>query len=112
MSRPRLCGSRPVILDDTDSTSNYLIAQQSHFQVAEDMESMHQMVIKTIQYALLRDSTNTSRPINQEVGSPKDIRTLFDVIAYDKAASVIRMVEGVISTDIFRKGLNIYLNNM
>lgn len=76
------------------------------------MELMDQIVIKTVQSALRIDSTTSTRPMNQEVGSPSDISSAFDNIAYDKSGSVIRMVEGFISTEVFRRGLNIYLNNM
>lgn len=49
--------------------------------------------------------------MNQEVGSPSDISGSFDVVAYDKSGSVIRMFAAVFSNAIYQRGLNIYLNN-
>ncbi|KAK9730668.1 Peptidase M1 N-terminal domain [Popillia japonica] len=76
------------------------------------MDLMDQMVINSVQYALGRDATTSTRPMNKEVGSPRDINSLFDTVAYDKSGSVIRMVEGVMTTEAFRIGLNHYLNKM
>ncbi|GJQ83174.1 hypothetical protein Trydic_g18201 [Trypoxylus dichotomus] len=80
--------------------------------VEEDMELMDKMVVDTVQYALRRDASTSTRPMSQEVGCPRDISSLFDTISYDKSGSVIRMVEGVMSTGIFATGLNLYLRKM
>ncbi|KAK9711566.1 ERAP1-like C-terminal domain [Popillia japonica] len=76
------------------------------------MDLMDQMVIKCVQKALGEDDTTSTRPMNLEVGSPDDINSLFDHVAYRKSGSVIRMVEGVMTTKAFRIGLNHYLNKM
>lgn len=70
------------------------------------------MVIKSVQRALGRDSTATTRHMNQDAGSPDDVEALFDVVAYDKAGAVIRMAEGVLTRPIFKDGLTIFLEKM
>jgi aminopeptidase N/puromycin-sensitive aminopeptidase len=55
------------------------------------------------------DSRKTTRAIRQQATTPDEINELFDGIAYQKAASVLRMVENFIGPDVFRKGVNMYL---
>ena len=56
------------------------------------------------------DSRKTTRAIRQQATTPEEINELFDGIAYGKAASVLRMVEHFITPEVFRKGVNAYLN--
>lgn len=76
------------------------------------MRLMDQMLIKSVHYALSRDSSAYTRPMNQDAGSPNDVNALFDVVAYDKAGAVVRMIEGIMTTPVFREALNIYVNKM
>ncbi|HEY7617463.1 MAG TPA: M1 family metallopeptidase, partial [Terriglobales bacterium] len=59
--------------------------------------------------SLSDDSLKSTRPIRQAAESPGEIQELFDGIAYGKAAAVLRMVEGYIGEEDFRKGVNAYL---
>jgi aminopeptidase N len=59
--------------------------------------------------ALDADSIASVRPIRAKAETPAEIQTLFDGIAYGKAASVLRMVEAYVGPDVFRKGVNAYL---
>ncbi|CAF3616264.1 unnamed protein product [Adineta steineri] len=45
----------------------------------------------------------------QNVTSPSDITSLFDSITYSKGASILRMLEKTVGSDIFRDGLREYL---
>lgn len=38
-----------------------------------------------------------------------EIAKIYDFVAYPKAASIIRMIEQIMTPQIFRKGLNLYL---
>lgn len=60
--------------------------------------------------ALTTDSLSSVRPIRAKAETPAEINTLFDGIAYDKAASVLRMVEAFAGPDVFQKGVNAYLD--
>ena len=55
------------------------------------------------------DSLNNTRPIHQAAETPAQIQELFDGIAYDKAASVLRMLEAYLGPEVFRAGVNQYL---
>ncbi len=60
--------------------------------------------------ALSADSVQATRPIHaQNVETPQQIEQLFDAIAYEKTASVLRMVESYVGPEIFREGVNAYL---
>ena len=61
------------------------------------------------QQALSLDSMRTTRPIHNDVETPGQIDEAFDVIAYQKGAAVLRMVENYVGADTFRKGVNAYL---
>jgi aminopeptidase N len=59
--------------------------------------------------ALATDSISSIRPIRSNANTPAEIDALFDGIAYEKAASVLRMVEAYVGADLYRKGVNEYL---
>ncbi|HET9060252.1 MAG TPA: M1 family metallopeptidase [Acidimicrobiales bacterium] len=60
--------------------------------------------------ALLTDSLHSTRAIEFPVGRPEEAEDMFDVITYDKGASVLRMLERYLGDEAFRRGLNIYLD--
>jgi aminopeptidase N len=55
------------------------------------------------------DSIASVRAIRAKAETPAEIATLFDGIAYGKAASVLRMVEAYVGPEVFQKGANAYL---
>jgi aminopeptidase N len=59
--------------------------------------------------ALGLDSLKSTRPIHADADTPAQIDEAFDAIAYEKGASVLRMVESYVGADSFRKGINAYL---
>ncbi|MCI0355857.1 MAG: M1 family metallopeptidase, partial [Acidobacteria bacterium] len=59
--------------------------------------------------ALNLDSLASTRQIRKQASTPSEITELFDGIAYGKAASVLRMVEGYVGADAFRRGVQAYL---
>ncbi|PYR48324.1 MAG: peptidase [Acidobacteria bacterium] len=61
------------------------------------------------QTALALDSLKSTRPIHADVETPAQIDEAFDAIAYQKGAAVLRMIEGYVGADTFRKGVNDYL---
>ena len=44
-----------------------------------------------------------------KASTPAEIDELFDPIAYEKGAAVLRMVEGCVGEEAFRKGVNAYI---
>ena len=61
--------------------------------------------------ALNTDSLANTRPIHQAVESPREILGLFDTIAYQKAAAVLHMLEAYLGPEVFRAGVNQYLQD-
>jgi len=60
--------------------------------------------------AMQTDSLNNTHPIHQHAETPAEIQELFDAISYNKAAAVLNMVEGYVTPEVFRKGVNAYLS--
>jgi aminopeptidase N len=59
--------------------------------------------------SLSTDSIASVRAVRARAETPAEIATLFDGIAYGKAASVLRMVEAYVGPEVFEKGANAYL---
>ncbi len=61
------------------------------------------------QTALSMDALATTRAIRTAVETPDEINQVFDVIAYEKGASVLRMIEQYVGPPVFRAGVTSYL---
>ena len=59
--------------------------------------------------ALSVDGLRSTRPIEFAVEAPKDADAMFDVLTYEKGASVLRMLEQYIGPTVFRDGVRRYL---
>jgi len=59
--------------------------------------------------SMAEDSLKTSHPIDVEVKTPEETEELFDKISYGKGGSVLRMIEGYLGEETFRKGVANYL---
>lgn len=55
------------------------------------------------------DGLHSTRPIEYPVRAPKDAEAMFDVLTYEKGASVLRMLEQHIGPAAFREGVRQYL---
>jgi puromycin-sensitive aminopeptidase len=55
------------------------------------------------------DALWSTRPIEYEVRAPRDADAMFDVLTYEKGASVLRMLEQYLGADVFRTGVRDYL---
>lgn len=67
--------------------------------------------VQGTQGALNLDSLGSTRAIHSAASTREEIDALFDGIAYDKTAAVLRMEEHYVSADAFRKGVNNYLEH-
>ena len=61
------------------------------------------------QRALNLDSLKATHPIHSTVETPAEIDESFDLIAYEKGAAVVRMIENYVGAETFRNGVNAYL---
>ena len=55
------------------------------------------------------DAMKSTRAIRMKVETPEEINEVFDGIAYEKTAAVLRMIERYVGPDAFRKGVVSYL---
>ncbi len=65
--------------------------------------------VRDTQIAMSLDALRTTRPIRTRVETPDEINQVFDAIAYQKTAAVIRMVEGYVGAANYRDGINAYV---
>ena len=56
-----------------------------------------------------RRAATRRAPIRAKASTPAEISELFDPIAYEKGAAVLRMVEAWVGEEAFRKGVNAYI---
>jgi len=59
--------------------------------------------------ALGLDGLRSTRPIEFPVEAPKDADAMFDLLTYEKGASVLRMFEQYLGPETFREGVRRYL---
>src|SRR5205085_9591762 len=59
--------------------------------------------------AMNLDSLASTRSIHTTVETSAQIEGSFDTIAYEKGASVMRMIEGYVGPAVFQQGVNAYL---
>ncbi|HXG09117.1 MAG TPA: M1 family metallopeptidase [Gemmataceae bacterium] len=60
--------------------------------------------------ALVVDGLHSTRPIEYPVAAPQDAEAMFDVLTYEKGASVLRMMEQYLGPEVFRAGVRLYLD--
>ncbi|XP_076645347.1 putative aminopeptidase-2 [Halictus rubicundus] len=71
---------------------------------------MDMFVVETMQWgSFLVDTLGNVQPMDTNVETRDEIKSVFDEIAYQKASCVIRMFSHILSEEIFRKGLKTYL---
>src|SRR6516164_5930398 len=61
--------------------------------------------------ALIVDALESTHPIRARAETPDEINEMFDRISYEKGAAVLRMVESYVSPEVFRRGVNSYLQS-
>ncbi|XP_014220654.1 aminopeptidase N [Trichogramma pretiosum] len=71
---------------------------------------IEQFVVHELQNVFGLDALESSHPISIEVGHPDEINEIFDRISYAKGASIIRMMDHFLTTEVFKRGLTNYLN--
>lgn len=72
---------------------------------------MDQFITTELQAVFSIDSLQTSHRISAEVDDTDEIQDIFDQISYSKAATIIRMMDDFLTTEVFKKGLTNFLND-
>ncbi|CAF3190486.1 unnamed protein product [Rotaria sp. Silwood2] len=88
--------------------ANYMETLASDFVEPLWMQE-EQFVVEKIFGFMEADSLPTSRPISIESTNPADIFQLFDLITYDKGATLIRMMSMFLGAETFQHGVRTYL---
>ena len=65
--------------------------------------------VQEAQAAVSTDALRATRAIRTTVETPEEINEVFDAIAYQKTASVLRTIENFVGPDVFRTGVSSYL---
>ncbi|KAJ8380417.1 hypothetical protein SKAU_G00011950 [Synaphobranchus kaupii] len=60
--------------------------------------------------ALGSDALNSSHPVSTTVATPEQVAEMFDSVSYEKGASVLLMLNSVLSEEKFQNGITAYLN--
>ncbi|CAK9089486.1 Puromycin-sensitive aminopeptidase (PSA) (Cytosol alanyl aminopeptidase) (AAP-S) [Durusdinium trenchii] len=68
-----------------------------------------QYVVEEQSRALQLDALRSSHPVEVPIRRAKEVDEVFDAISYCKGGSVVRMVNGVLGKELFRKGLGLYM---
>ncbi len=74
-----------------------------------EWEHWDDFVLGETEPAFVMDSLTTTHPIHVPVEKEEEIEQIFDDISYGKGASVLRMLEGYVGAEGFRKGITGYL---
>ncbi|VDN02876.1 unnamed protein product [Thelazia callipaeda] len=64
-----------------------------------------------VQLAYRRDGQATSHPLSFPIDKAEDVSEAFDSITYDKGSAIIYMIQHVMGSEVFKKGLNDYLES-
>lgn len=78
--------------------------------ILPDWGVMDRFLVETLHGVFITDAKLSSHPIVQTVNNPDEITAIFDVITYSKGASVLRMLDNFIGSEIFLAGVTTYLN--
>lgn len=66
---------------------------------------------RSTQSAIGVDSLGATRAIHATASTPGEIKEMFDGIAYEKGAALLRMLEEYVGAETFRAGVNAYLTS-
>jgi aminopeptidase N len=75
-----------------------------------DWKVWTQFIVDEQSPALKFDALENTHPIEVDIKHPDEIRTIFDIISYEKGASVLTMLEDYLGADVFKAGVQYYLN--
>ncbi|XP_011062975.1 PREDICTED: aminopeptidase N-like [Acromyrmex echinatior] len=87
-----------------------LFALDAIDEILPDFHINDLFVVQTLQESLRFDDNFIMKPLITEIKTPSEIESIFSMSYYLKAPSILRMLQLMLSKDIFQKGITIYLN--
>ncbi|KAJ8675168.1 hypothetical protein QAD02_010954 [Eretmocerus hayati] len=88
--------------------ATYMSFKSTH-EIIPEWNYMDQFLLTELHPAFNTDAKLSSHPIIQTVNNPDEITAIFDVISYQKGASIIRMLENFVGSDNFWLAISKYL---
>lgn len=70
---------------------------------------MNYFVVNRMHDAMRQDVAPKTHAMTRPVNTPEEISKIYDFVAYPKAASVIRMIEHIMTPEVFQKSLHVYI---
>lgn len=64
-----------------------------------------------MQTVMIKDANPRVHAMSRDINTPEEISEIYDFVVYPKAASVIRMIEHIMTPEVFRKSLNKYIRS-
>lgn len=94
---------------------SWLTATLAHWASRRAMKELHvpwnvaQDEVQSLNTGLDLDSYRAVRAMHSPVNTPTEAKTMFDIIAYEKGPSVLRMVEAYTGAPAFQRAIKLYL---
>ena len=79
-------------------------------KINPDWEMHEQFIVNTQNPALLLDALQSSHPIQVPIKHAEEVEEVFDLISYQKGASVVRLAYATLGEESFLKGLQDYMD--
>ncbi|CAO1438342.1 unnamed protein product [Diamesa serratosioi] len=72
---------------------------------------LNQFLVNEMQNVMIKDANPSVHAMSRDISTPKEISEIYDFVVYPKAASVIRMIEHIMTPEAFRLSLNEYITS-
>ncbi|KAI3382751.1 hypothetical protein SNEBB_007304 [Seison nebaliae] len=72
-------------------------------------KAQNRMVTTVVQTIMEDDAVATSLPVYRPIHNVDEVNQAFDYIVYDKGCSILRMLKGFLTKDVFYEGISEYL---
>lgn len=78
-------------------------------EINPNWRMMDQFVVNTVQFVMQQDAVKNTRTMMKIYDSPDEIRRVYDYVTYKKAGSVMRMMQHIMTPEIFRRAMHFYI---
>lgn len=78
-------------------------------QILPHWNILDYFVVNRLHEVMLQDVKPKTHAMTRAINTPDEISRIYDFVAYPKAASVIRMIEHIMTPEIFQKSLEVHI---